>query len=348
MKSQVKVSDLIGPGHPLFITAEVGITCNGDLYKAKALIDAAADAGADAVKFMIIDPDNNMADRNVMYNHTADDGPHTVTMYEMFKGFHFSMSEWQQIRDYADAEGILFYLTVDTLLGLSQGEELKCPMYKLSSWDIVNTPLIVGMAKTGKPIQLDLGPAEFADIVSALNWISPHNEDIILIHATHAIDMRESNMRSIAALRTHFARPVGWSADSRNEAIDMIALGCGIDLIEKRITLDKTDPGHHHNKALEPSEFKLWVSNMHAGHKTAGAAEIRPSSEDLRQSELWYPSIVADVDIPRGTVLSPMLLAAKRPGHGIRPGLIDSFVGRKASANIRKNTLLGWHNVERD
>lgn len=347
MKSHITVEGVtIGPGQPLFVTAEVGTTCNGDVGKARELIDAATDAGADAVKFMIIDPDNLMSDKYVKYSYEAADGPHEVNMYDMFKGLHFEMNEWMEIRDYAKASGIIFYLTVDTLQGLAQAEELGCPMYKLSSWDIRNYPLIIAMAQTGKPMQIDLGPAACGEIYNVLDYVDPINKGAMLIHATHAAKQEESNMAAIRKLSALWPCPIGWSADSRNEAMDLLALGAGISLVEKRITLDKTDPGHHHIKALEPGEFKLWVANMRSGHRAVGPCEIRPSTEDLRQKNKWFTSICAEVDIPRGTIVSKFMLSAKRPGGGISPLYMDRFIGKKAAVAIKKNSLLEWEYVE--
>jgi N,N'-diacetyllegionaminate synthase len=132
----------IGAGEPVFIAVETGVTCNGSLETALGVVDAAADAGADAVKFMIIGADEFMSDRSVTYDYEWAGGRHSENMYAMFKSLEFSRVDWKRIRQHCQDRGVIFYATVDYGAGVDLGEELGAGAYKLSSWDSANLPLI--------------------------------------------------------------------------------------------------------------------------------------------------------------------------------------------------------------
>ena len=169
---KVKIANhLIGEGEPGFVVVETGTTCNGNLETALRMVDRAKEAGADAIKFMLIDPDWFMSDRTVLYEYEWSKGRRSENMYEMFKNLMFSAESWKKIRDHCRQQGIIFYVTVDHLPGVDLAEELEVPAYKLSSWDTANFPLIQRMASTRKPMVIDLGPTLLSDIEKLLNVI---------------------------------------------------------------------------------------------------------------------------------------------------------------------------------
>lgn len=332
---------LLGPGHPVFIAVETGTTCNGDLGTALQLIDAAKEAGADAIKFMIIDPDAFMSDRSVMYEYEWAGGRHVENMYEMLKGLQFTREEWRQIRRQCDDVGIVFYATVDYIDGVDLSEELGCAAYKLSSWDARNFPLAERMAATGKPIQIDAGPITVAELDKLIGVINNAGcADIALVHCSHATHPTGLNVRSVPFLQHVFGLPSGYSADSRDFVPDLAAIALGAHLVEKRMTLDKDAKGHHHIKALEPDEFKEWVTMVRRAEEVLGTYAVIPSEEDLTQKELYFVSIVADQPISAGTIIERQMLACKRPGTGISPELLYVVVGRQARRDIQPNELI--------
>jgi len=336
----------IGSEAPVFIVAEVGTTSNGDIDTALKLVDAAKAAGVDAIKFMILGPDEFMSDKTVTYEYDWAGGHHVENMYEMFKNLMFTHDEWLKIRDHCKARGILFYATVDYLSGVELAESLDVPAYKLSSWDITNFPLIEKMAATKKPIQLDLGPASLSDIEKAVKVIhSKENDDVILVHCSHAVLEEGAQLRSIPYLRGVFQIPVGYSADSLDTVPDIAAVAMGACMIEKRLTLNRGYFGHHHVNALEPSELSDYVKTIRRVERMSGDYGVYPSPEDLRQKDLYYVSIVAAEDIPAGAEIVRHMLACKRPGTGISPEFLDILVGRQAKRDISCNTVLTWEHV---
>lgn len=337
----------IGHSSPLFLVVEAGTTCNGDVSTALKMADASKRAGADAIKYQIIGADRFMSDRSVTYSYEWAGGTRTENMHAMFKGLEFSPAEWQIISDHCASIGIVFYATVDYLEGVDLAESLDMPAYKLSSWDCRNYPLIRRMAQTGKPLFLDLGPALFAEIYTMIEEITKVCGDcpIVLMHCSHAKRSQDLNLNSIPFLRKRFAYPVGWSADGRWDTPDLVAIGAGACVLEKRLTLDKTHMGHHHVKALEPEEFKAWVERMREAHAMLGEFAVKPSLEDLAMKSLYFTSIVADRDIAEGEEIEAKALAAKRPGSGISPIYLDRFIGRRAARSIKENEIIEWNHV---
>jgi len=336
----------IGPEEPVFVVAEAGTTSNGDLPTALKLVDAAAEAGADAIKFMILGPDYFMSDRTVTYEYEWAGGRHVENMYEMFKKLMFTEEEWFKIRDHCRERGIIFYATVDYLQGVDLAERLDVAAYKLSSWDITYLPLIEKVGSTGKPVQLDLGPATLADLAKAMQVLDQcGNDQVILVYCTHAAIDREVNLPSVPYLQQVFRCPVGYSADSLETAPDIAAVALGAHLIEKRLSLSRSYFGHHHIHAVEPDEFKEYLACIRRVEEMLGHPQLTPSREDTRLKEHYYVSLVADRDIPAGTVITRDMIACKWPGTGIAPEFADLVVGRTARREIACNQVLGWDDV---
>jgi sialic acid synthase SpsE len=343
----VQIADRgLGPDDPVFIVVETGTTANGDIATALAMIDAAKDAGADAIKFQIIGADHFMSDKSVSYDYEWAGGTKSENMYEMFKGLEFSLEEWKQIRDHCVRRDIIFYASIDYADGVDMGVELDLAAFKLSSWDVGNLPLIRHMARTRKPVQVDLGPTRLSDIEKTVDAIRGEgNDQIVLVHCSHAKEDAGINVRSVPYLEQVFGLPTGYSCDSRDVVPDITAVALGARLLEKRLTLDGSHPGHHHVKAVEPDEFKEWVATIRRAEAVLGKHAVVPSAEDLRQKELYFVSVVAGTEIPAGTRIERDMLACKRPGSGIAPDLIDVLVGRVAQRDIRQDELLSWDAV---
>lgn len=348
----------IGPGEPLFIVAEVGATSNGSAETVLTLVEAAKAAGADAIKFMFIRPDEFMADKTVQYEYDWAGGRTRENMYQMFRGLMLPESDWRRITEHCRLVGLPWYATVDNLPDVDMAERLGCPAYKLSSWDIRHYPLIRRMARTGKPLQIDLGPALLGEVCQVLDEIdrTGRHQQVIVVHCTHSNDPADFNLNTIPYLRYTLELPVGWSADSRDDYPDLVAVGLGANLVEKRLTMARTYPGHHHVKALEPDEFAEWVGRVRLMERGElqipdptreapgflGEYAVRPSLSDLRMKDLYFTFIHAAQDIPAGAVITEDMLCAKRPGHGISPYYIGWFAGRTCAQDVRANEMWRW------
>ena len=346
-ESMVEIGNvLIGKDEPICISAEVGTTANGDIYTALKLIEVAKQSGMNLVKFQFIDCDDFMRDKDTEeYEYETADGPKKENMYQMLKKLQFTPDEWRKIAKHCRKNDIPFCLSVDSIRSVVVGEGLGVAAYKIGSWDLRNYPLIKAIALTDKPIMIDLGPAILGEVVNVINEIEKDNDQIILVHCSHAKD-EGINMRTIPYIHETFEIPVGYSADTRDIVPDIMAVGMGVNLIEKRLTLNIEDSGHHHIKAMEPLEMIRYVETIRRAEKMIGEYEIRPSLEDLGIKNKYFTSLVADTDIPKGTIITPDMLAARRPGNGVSPFYQDRFYGRNATRDIKKNEDVVWGDAE--
>jgi sialic acid synthase SpsE len=336
----------VGGENPCFLAAEAGTTCNGNLSMAKELVDLAADAGFDAIKFQTIGPDANLSDKTVVYHYRTVEGWAEENMYEMFKGLVFQTTEWQEIARYTRAKGLIFFSTADYLDGVDILEACDVPIHKSGSWDVTYEPLIIKMAKTGKPLMLDLGPATLADIVRYLEVSRQHGSGaVILMHDFHTDMPAQMNMRNIPYLQEMFALPVGFSAPGRQDDLDIVAVALGADLIEKRITLSRRTPGHHHALSIEPSELKPWVERIRLAEASLGSREVRPSAADTTDAQKYFRSICTLRPVRRGEPYTPENLDGKRPGNGIPTKHLNQFWGRSAPVDLDADTLLTWKDL---
>jgi len=335
---------VIGSGKPIYIIAEVGVTANGDLDTALKLIDAAKECGADAVKFQMIDPEF-MADKTVEYTYECAGGKKTVNMYEMFKSLAFTNDEWKQIANHCSKVGITFFTSVDALWHVDFCEELGVPAYKIGAWDMRFYPLIRKVAQTGKSVFVDLGPALLGEIVQMFNELTLNGcRQVILMHENHG-EPEEFNLNTIPYLQRVFNVPVGWSPSGVHWYIDVLTKPLGVNVIERKLTLDCKQEVHGHVDALEPIEFTNYVKVIHRAEEALGQYAVRPSLEDLRMKDLYFTSIVYDADLPAGTVLEDKHFACRRPGVGISPMYIDRFVGKTLVKDVKRNDLVGWYDV---
>ena len=343
-KQTIKIGEKeIGDNKPIFIVVETGVTACGSIEFGKALIDKAIEAGADAIKFQTIDCDEFMADKTVMFKYETIDGIKEENMYEMLKKHQFNEAELIELADYAKKAGIIFYLTVDTVRSVAWAEAADVPAYKIGSWDLRNYPLLEAVAKTGKPIQLDLGPVIMGEIVQILEFIEKHGaEEVMLVYCSHASEAERLNLNSIPYLKDLLGIPIGFSADTREMEPDILSVALGSRMIEKRLTLNRNFLGHHHIKALEPEEFNEWVKSIRSAEAALGKKMLNPSIEDLSMKNHYFTSVVAIEKIAKGEIITREKLGAKRPGTGISPIYMDQIVNKKAKRFIGKNEVITW------
>ena len=236
----------------VFLVAETGTTCNGDMATTLRLIDAVADADMDAIKFQMINPEAFMSDRTVAFDYDWGKNERgKENMFEMFQKLRFTEAQWRQIAARCRERNLPLFATVDYLEGIDLAVGVGMIAIKIGSWDIRATPLIRKAAATGKPIVLDLGPAHLSEIDRALEIIREEkNDQVVLLHCTHAKTDEEVNLRTIPFLADTYGFPVGYSADTPDMTPDLVAVGLGACMMEKRVTLDAAFAGHHHNLSL--------------------------------------------------------------------------------------------------
>ena len=347
MLQEINIRDKrIGGNQPVFVTAEIGVTCNYDMKISKDLIDVAAKAGADAVKFIFWFPEEIMSDKTVTYSYKTVDGEKSENMFEMLNKLQFTLDEWREIKAYADEKNIVLFSTVNSPSGISYAETIGLEAYKLSSWDFNYFSLWKEIASLGKPMLIDTGPVNTLDVAKVMQLLKDAgNDQSVLVHCLHTDSYDEINMRSIPYMQNAFNTLVGYSSKDCDDETDIVAITLGAVVLEKRLTMSRDLPGHHHVLSKEPKEFEEYVALMRNVQASLGVYDLKPSPPDLQERKKWFRHVVANQDIPEGTVITADILEGKRPENGISPEYIDSIIGKKVKRNIKYNEAINWVDV---
>ena len=333
----------IGEEEPCFIIAEAGSNHNGSLEQAKKLIDVAAEAGADAVKFQIFKAEDLYSKYTPEFNYLK--GQNT---YELIKSVE-TPREWiKELAGYCKEKNIDFLASVFDFEAIDILDKYV-PAFKIASFEIADLELLKYAAGKGKPVIISTGMANLGEIEDAITAIrSVGNEDIILLHCNslYPTPVEIVNLRAIETMKTAFKVPVGFSDHTLGIHIPIAAVAIGACMIEKHFTLDRNLPGPDHSFAIEPDELKEMVRCIREAEKAKGSG-IKEKS-DSESEEMYVKarrSIHAKVDIPKGTKITKEMLIIKRPGYGIKPKFVDVVVGREAKKDIKADEWITWNAI---
>ncbi len=332
----------VGEGEPVFIIAEVGINHNGDLNLAQRLIDAAKDAGADAVKFQKRTIEEILTKEGLEKPYNS---PHAFapTYGEHRKKLEFSEAEYTELRRYADERSILFFASVWDEKSADFMERLNIAAYKIPSADVINTPLLEYVAQKDRPVLVSTGMSTLEEIDEASHAVLAHNGRLVILHCLSLYPSPEEkiNLRFMDILsRRYRPLPVGYSGHEMDFLPTIAAVARGASVIERHITLDRNMKGSDHAGSLEPAQFKELVSSVRRLEKIMGRAEKILYDELVPLREKLSKSITAKVPIRRGTIITADMLAIKGPGKGIKPSLLKEVIGRRALKDLEADTHL--------
>lgn len=347
MRKEIQIRNrTVGKGHPLFIVAECGVTCNYDMKIAKELVHVVRESGADGIKFIFWFPEEIMSDKHVLYEYDTVDGRKSENMYEMLNKLRFSLDQWREVKAYADEKDVILFSTVNSPNGIDYAEALGLEAYKLSSWDFNYFPIWRRIARIGKPMIIDTGPVNALEVAKVMHIMQEAgNDQSILVHCVHTNDPAEINMRAIPYMRQTFNSLVGYSSNFPTPETDIMAVTLGAVFLENRLTMSRNLPGHHHVISKEPMEFAAWVKQIRDVQESLGDYDLKPSHGDLEERKRWFRHLVANKDIPTGTILEEEMLEAKRPEKGISPEHIHFFVGRRTKRDLSYNETISWDDV---
>jgi len=341
LPKRVKIgTQYVGPEEPVFVVAEVGINHNGDIALAKKLIDAAKDAGADAVKFQKRTTEEILTKEGLEKPYTS---PHAFasTYGEHRRKLEFSEEQYRELKRYANGKEILFFASVWDLGSADFMERLEIDAYKIPSADVINTPLLEYVAKKDRPVLLSTGMNTMEEIEEAVHAVLKHNNRLIIFHCLSLYPSPDDkiNLSFMDVLRRRFSPlPVGYSGHEMEMLPTIAAVSMGACIVERHMTLDKKMKGSDHAASLEPNQFKELVASIHKIEKIKGVPKKIMYPELVPLREKLAKSIVAKVAIPAGTVIAVEMLAVKGPGYGIKPSLIRDVVGRVAQAAVAEDT----------
>ena len=340
----VKIGNrVVGGDNFCYIIAEAGSNHNGSLEQAKKLIDVAAEAKADAVKFQIFKAESLYSKYTPEFSYLK--GQNT---YELIKSIE-TPREWiKELAEYCKEKNIDFLASVFDFEAIDILDKYV-PAFKIASFEITDLELLKYAAEKGKPMIISTGMANLGEIEDAITAIrSVGNENIILLHCNslYPTPVEIANLRAIETMRTAFKVPAGFSDHTLGIHIPIAAVAMGACVIEKHFTLDRTLPGPDHSFAIEPDELKEMVRGIREVEKAKGSG-IKEKS-DLESEEMYVKarrSIHAKINIPKGTKITRDMLIIKRPGYGIKPRFIDMVVGREAKKDIREDEWISWDAV---
>jgi N,N'-diacetyllegionaminate synthase len=321
--SEIQIADrVLGEGHPAFIAAEIGINHNGDMQLAHQMIDAAADAGADAVKFQNYRVEDFVSDRSLTYTYESGGKTIVESQWEMFKRCELDPRTLVELREHCDRRRLVFFSTPTGDDGVAELVRAGGALIKNGSDYLGNLQLIRTMARTGLPTVLSTGMATVADIDAAVRaFRGARGRELILLVCTSAYPTpaEQIHLRRIPTLARVFGCPVGFSDHSEGVTAAVGAVALGACFVEKHFTLDRTLPGPDHRFSSDPNELRELVRAIRFVERALGSPELRPTDADAPNRDEYRLSCVAARDLPIGHVLGDADIAFQRPGHGLPP-----------------------------
>ena len=341
---KIRIGDkIVGHDEPCFIIAEAGSNHNGNLEQAKKLIDAAVEAGANAIKFQIFKAENLYSKYTPEFSYLKGQN-----VYELIKDIETPREWLKELAGYCEDRNIIFLATPFDFEAVDLMDKYV-PAFKIASFEIVDLELLQYAARKGKPMIVSTGMANLGEIDDAINAIkSVGNEDIVLLHCNslYPTPVEVVNLRALETMKNAFKVPVGFSDHTLGIHIPLAAVAMGACLIEKHFTLSREMKGPDHSFAIEPDELKEMVRCIREVEKAKGTG-IKEKSE-LEAEEIYVKarrSIHAKINIPTGTKITRDMLIIKRPSYGIKPKFIDIAIGREAKKDIKEDEWITWEMV---
>lgn len=333
----------VGPGAPCYLIAEAGANHDRDLDVARRLIDVAAEAGADAVKFQTYSGRDLYSTRTPRFDYLGDLG--TKPVHELLDDIALPR-EWQPVlASHCREVGIEFLSSPFDHRAVDELDSLDIAAFKIASFEIGDHPLIRHAASKSRPMILSTGMATLGEVEEAMSAACAA-PGVALLQCASLYPSPPSimNLRSIPAMQAAFGVPVGLSDHTLGIHVAPAAVALGADLVEKHFTLDRGRSGPDHPFAVEPGELRDLVAHIRDVEAALGDG-VKRGPSDAERVEMYSKarrSVVAATKIPVGTVLTREMLTTKRPGHGIKPKHIDSLVGRVARVDIDDDEVLTW------
>lgn len=325
----------IGDAHPCYITFEIGPTHNG-LESAKRLIKYAAESGADAVKFQILDPDRLVADRKQLFSYHVLKNRETEelelvqeSLYEILKRRALSVSEWCELKKYTDSLGLAFFSTVGFEEEVELLEKIGCDSIKIASADVNHFPLIRRAARTGMCLQLDTGMASIGEIEAAVDVILSEGNENIIIHqcpSGYPARLESINLKIIPTLKKLFPYPIAFSDHTPGHDMDIAAVALGANLVEKTITEDRMTRSVEHVMSLEPYQMKAFVQTIRDLEIALGNGRRILHSEEKTKRNAIRRSAFIRSPVKAGTLLKDCDIDFRRPGYGLTPDQYEIFI----------------------
>ncbi len=338
-------SRTVGGGEPCYVIAEVGANHNRDLDIARRLIDAAADAGVDAVKFQTYTGRDLYSTQTPRFDYLDELG--ATPVHELLDAIALPRAWHSVLAAHCRDRGVEFFSSPFDRAAVDELDALDVVAFKIASFEIVDLDFVRYIAAKRRPIIVSTGMCTLAEIDEALTAARDAGcEQIALLQCAslYPAPPHVMNLRSIPAMEAAFGVPVGLSDHTIGAHLGPAAVALGARLLEKHITLDRSMAGPDHPFAIEPKELAELVANVRDVEAALGDGVKRgPSQEEaVEMYTLARRSIVAATAIPAGTVVTAEMLCVKRPGFGIAPRFFEAVIGRTARSDIAADDVVTW------
>ena len=334
------------------IIAEAGVNHNGSMEMAKAMVDVAADAGVDYIKFqtfkseLLVTSQAQQADYQKRQAKEEDN-----SQLSMLRKLELSEENHYELIDYCNERGVKFLSTAFDFKSLEFLSSLNLDFWKIPSGEITNYPYLKKIAQTHLPVVMSTGMCTNEDIERALNVIVNNGvsiKDIILLHCNtqYPTPYSDVNLRAMAEMSERFGVKVGYSDHTEGIDVPIAAVALGASVIEKHFTLDRTLPGPDHRASLEPHELKRMVEAIRNVETALGRANKQVTSSESVNIIAARKSIVASTKIQQGELFTEDNLTVKRPGNGLSPMLWDEVIGKTAYRDFNVDELIELKNQD--
>jgi N,N'-diacetyllegionaminate synthase len=336
---------IIGPTSKVFVIAEAGINHDGSLEQALRLVDAAADCGADAIKFQTFRADKLMVPSR---DRLAQQESGAESAFEMFRRLELSWDSHLRLKARADERGLIFLSTPFDEESVDFLDSLGVPAFKIASSDLTHRPLLLHVASRHKPVLLSTGMSHMEEVAEAVATLHDGGAGgLVLLHCVSSYPAPPAtlNLRAIQTLQDRFACPAGFSDHSEGILFALVAAALGARVVEKHFTLDRELPGPDHKASINPAELKDLVLQLAWIDASLGTGVKQPAGSEEAGRRLSRRSVVAAVDIAANDIILPSMLTCKRPAGGIEPRELDQVVGIRARRHIAKDHPLCWEDV---
>ena len=335
----------------VLIIAEAGVNHNGDIELAKKLIEVAAQAGADFVKFQTFQTENLVSKAAQMADYQQKNLQNQgASQFEMLKKLELDLNMHLILIEHANKNGIKFLSTAFDLDSIDLLVDLKMPFFKIPSGEITNKPYLQKIARTKLPVIISTGMADLIDIENAVNVFKAVNyssEDLSILHCNteYPTPMGDVNLNAMNTIKEKFDLEIGYSDHTLGVEVSIAAVAMGARIIEKHFTLDKNMIGPDHKASLNPEELALMVRSIRNIEKAFGDGIKTPSDSETKNMMAARKSIHISEDLQKGHVIALIDLDMKRPSSGISPMEYEKVIGKTLAVDKLGESPLKWEDI---
>lgn len=342
-------SSIWTPGPACFVIAEAGVNHNGDLALAHRLVDAAAQAGADAVKFQTFKAERLVSAAAPKAKYQQATTAAEESQLDMLRRLELSEAAHVELMAHCRDAGIAFLSTPFDEAAADLLVRIGVPAMKTPSGELTNLPYLAHLAGLGLPMIVSTGMATLGEVERAVTTIAASGAPLLaLLHCVSAYPTRpeDANLRAMATLAACFGCPTGFSDHTAGIGVAIAAAALGGRVLEKHLTLDRTLPGPDHQASLEPGSFAAMVTGIREAEVAAGDGMKQPRAIEAEVAGVARKSLVTARALAAGTVLGAADLGAKRPGTGIAPGNADQVIGRRLRHDVAADHVIAWSDLD--